>query len=243
MPALALFHLEQAVVLCRIRHQLVLLVAVDILVVEQPADEILLLDAQLLGSFAEVGQQVPGHQLVKILGLRLHDLVLRRQLLDAGIAVGQSLLGDQQRLCHKLLRGKLLLPGDVAAVLADAGQHHGRDPLAEGFGLRLIAAQDDVIQAGLADNAHHLRTAMGVNLTDPLFIVIQAVRNHAAVAEAQHIAHILQDEPRFVVDAHGAHQLVFLVLENRNFVHNLSPFRFLRWEIRTKKKSGGFPSL
>ena len=183
MPARAFLHLEQAVVFCRIRHQLVLLVAVDVLVFQQPAYEVLLLDAQLLGGFAEVGQQVPGHQLVKILSLRLHDLVLRRQLLDAGIAVSQGLLRDQQGLCHKLLRGKLLLPGNVAAVLADAGQHHGRDPLAEGFGLRLIAAQDDVVQAGLADDGGILHAAKGVNLTYPLLILVQTVCNHAAVAQ------------------------------------------------------------
>ena len=210
--------------------------------VEQPADEILLLDAQLLGSFAEVGQQVPGHQLVKILGLRLHDLVLRRQLLDAGIAVGQSLLGDQQRLCHKLLRGKLLLPGDVAAVPADAGQHHGSDPLAEGLCLRLIAAQDDIVQTRLADNAHPLKTTKGIDLTDPLFILIKTGINIGGIADGEDAAHVLQDEPRFAVLVQGAHQLVFLVLKNRDLVHDLSPFRF-EMGFQTNKKSGGFPSL
>lgn len=58
----------------------------------------------------------------------------------------------RQSLCHQLLRGKPLLPGDVPAILAYGRQNLGRDPLPEGLGFRLIAAQDDIVQAGFVDD-------------------------------------------------------------------------------------------
>ena len=65
---------------------------------------------------------------------------------------------------------------------------HRCDALAEGFGLRLIAAQDDVVQAGLADDGHCLTEAYAVDeVSLTHFIGIKPFGHPRRGAEAQDV--------------------------------------------------------
>lgn len=87
---------------------------------------------------------------------------------------------------------RLILPGHhVAALLADAGQDFGGDPLLELLGFRLPAG---ITTANHRSNLNHL-----------FFIIIQITKCIIGSGNAQNLAHILGDEPRIaVVVGHGA---------------------------------------
>lgn len=47
------------------------------------------------------------------------------------------------------------------------------NPFGKGTGFRLVAAEDQSIQAGFGDDGHFLLSARGVYNMDPLFILVQ----------------------------------------------------------------------
>ncbi len=47
------------------------------------------------------------------------------------------------------------------------------NPFGKGVGFRLVAAEDQSIQAGFGDDGHFLLSARGVYNMDPLFILVQ----------------------------------------------------------------------
>jgi len=61
----------------------------------------------------------------------------------------------------------------IAASFPDRRQNLGRDPFLKTLSLWLIGSKDQGIQAGFIDNAKTLLASRGIDLSDPLFIVIQ----------------------------------------------------------------------
>ena len=61
------------------------------------------------------------------------------------------LLDEDVRLRQKLLGGGEGLSA-IAAVPADGGDHLRRDPFAEGLGLGLVRAEDDIVKTGFVDD-------------------------------------------------------------------------------------------
>ena len=133
------------------------------------------------------------------------------QQLDGGIRVSQHLF-------HRVRRG-------VHPVASDGGEYFGGHPLAEWLGLWLVRTKDDVIQAGFVDDGHFLLSAKGVDLTDPLFVLVKSCNNITAVSNVQNIANIFQDEPRLAVILNGAN-FNAVVVENLNVAHVASLSRY-----------------
>lgn len=73
------------------------------------------------------------------------------------------------------------------------------NPFGKGVGFRLVAAEDQSIQAGFGDDGHFLLSARGVYNMDPLFIFIQPAQCLSHVTKAENLTHILRHRPRFAV--------------------------------------------
>ena len=103
------------------------------------------------------------------------------------------------------------------AFTAQGWQHLARDPAPEGFRLRLAALEDERIEAGFGDDDHVLFSAKGVGFYRPPFIVVKGseIVRPLVPLEAEHLAHIFSDEPRFAVDVNGAEfELRILVFDD-----------------------------
>ena len=75
-----------------------------------------------------------------------------------------------------------------------------------------------MVKAGFVDGDNLLSTAKGVHLNRPPFICIQTCRSITVFGNAEDVAHILEDKPRFAAHLYGA-DFVGLVVENLNVAH------------------------
>ena len=119
------------------------------------------------------------------------------------------LLDEDVRLRQKLLGGGEGLLA-IAAVPADGGDHLGRDPFAEGLGLGLVRAQDDIVKTGFVDSRHHLGPAGGVHFDRLPFVCVKPFGNIAVFADAEDVTHVLEDEPRLAVALDGADRVLLI---------------------------------
>ncbi|AMD88839.1 hypothetical protein AXF13_01180 [Desulfovibrio fairfieldensis] len=85
------------------------------------------------------------------------------------------------------------------AILAICWQDVTTNPFGKDVGFRLVAAEDQSIQAGFGDDGHFLLSARGVYNMDPLFIFIQPAQCLSHVTKAENLTHILRHKPRFAV--------------------------------------------
>ena len=70
-----------------------------------------------------------------------------------------------------------------------------------------------MVKAGFIDCAHFLLSTKGIDLSYPLFIIVQAVVNIALVVDIENAAHVFEDEPRFSIHFDFAN-LVRLITKN-----------------------------
>ena len=107
------------------------------------------------------------------------------------------------------LDGRLFQPRQfIAAGLADRGQDFGRHPLAEPLGLRLSRTKDQRIHPALGYDLHLAALAAGVGNDDTSFVIIERGNRIPWVADIQHGAEVVCNEPRFTIDHRDADRFI-----------------------------------
>lgn len=97
-------------------------------------------------------------------------------------------------------RGRGRGGGAVAAGAADGREDVAGDPAAERGGFGLVAADDDLVHAGLVDDGDRAALASGADIRLPDTSLVEASGDVADVADLEDRAEVEQDEPGFAVD-------------------------------------------
>lgn len=102
-----------------------------------------------------------------------------------------------------LVRGDLLRTVDVHAVLADGRENVAGHAVLELLGLRLVAAEDQLVEAALRYDVHGQPT-LTLNRMKGHLISTQRPHSVAHIRQAEDAANIRGDEPRLTLDGDDA---------------------------------------
>jgi hypothetical protein len=99
-------------------------------------------------------------------------------------------------------------PGLVPAGLADRGENVVGDPAPELFSFRLVASNNERVEALFVNGQEFLWSAKGRYQFCTLFIVVERADGLACIFDVEHLADIGGDKPGLVILGDGPDRLV-----------------------------------